>query len=167
MPSYILGIACLVSSAAVFGVYISCEKGSVAKKIGLALLLPVLAASIILFAGFDVLADRIYVSSEVLSSKTSDLVVIEKPNYYLVCSDEGYEFLYIGEAGKETGTFIDIRYIHSDKIRYDTNEVPQVIEEEVAKGYYKKWLFLESGIQNEKYTEYKFIIPSEKDILYK
>lgn len=166
MPSYVLGMTCLVSFVAAFGIYTSHEKGNMAKNIGLVLSLVVLTVSISLFAGFDILAERVYVSSDILSTETSNLVVIERPDYYLTWDGKGYEFRYIGETGNEIASFVDAEYSSSD-VEYDANEVPQVIEEKVAKKYYKKWLFLKSGVQSEKCIEYKFIIPGEENILHK
>ena len=60
--SYILGIACLASFVVAFGIYTSHEKGNIAKNIGLVLSLIVLTVSMALFAGFDILAEKVYVS---------------------------------------------------------------------------------------------------------
>lgn len=166
MYPYVLGIVCCASFVIAFGFYTSQRKASLVKKVGLALALLAFTTSVALFVGFDLLAEKVYISSETRSSKTFNLIATESPNYYLIRNSKGYNFSYIGKAGSKMGVSVDFRNISDDGIDYDKNATPQVVEEETVKGYYKKWLFIKSGTQYEECIEYKFTIPSEENILY-
>ena len=163
--SYILGIACLASFVVAFGIYTSHEKGNIAKNIGLVLSLVVLTVSMALFAGFDILAEKVYVSSQVVSSKTIDLVVIKSPEYYLIQNSKGYEYRFVGEEGDEVSTFASAECVDNN-IKYDANATPQVTEETISKEYYEKWIFLRNGEKREETTRYQFVIPDEENVLY-
>lgn len=163
MYSSTLGIVCIVSFVIAFSIYTSYEKSSIVKDICFLLSLFTLFLSMALSVGFDILAKKVYVSSIVDSSETVDLLKIEGTNCYLAEDDDKCYYCYIGEINNKVQASVDLE---STDVYYNNYKTPQVTREKVIKKYYKKWLFLKNGFQDEESVEYDFVIPNEESVLH-